>query len=287
MSTRIIHIDECGYTGQNLLNPQQPLLVVSSVSLPADAADRLRDSCFSGTQASELKYSKLRKSPGGRASVIRFLSELGKEATASGGPIATTFFVHKRFNLLTLLIDWWVEPAMHADGIDLYKRKGNLALANACWVTLESLIPKEFDKLLRRFEEMMRERSRSSYERFWGVVRKTYDRASETVQWSLVFFLGGELRLGFSHLLRLPDRVLDVTRSCVLETVAHYRVSSTNPFVVLHDDASYMSHDHLVWDALTKPETSPQPARIRYPLGVEETRPVSSAKHIRCNSPIS
>ena len=279
--SRLIHVDECGYTGQNLLTNEQPLLVIASVSLPDAVAQDLKNACFSGVKAFELKYRRLRKTPSGRASILKFIQELHTKASSSAEPLLTTFTVHKRFNLLTLLIDWWVECAMHEDGIDLYEKKANLALANRCYMILESLAPKEFAELLNRFESMMRERSTRAYQRFWSFVGNMFDNGGEEIRYVLTYFLGAELRLGFRHLLGLPTRVLDVTTSCVLETVAHYRRSTSEPFIVVHDEASYMSHDRLIWDALTKPEQNPQARRIEYPLGVEETRAVLPTKAFR------
>ena len=108
-----------------------------------------------------------------------------------------------------------------------------------------------------------------------------FDHGGEEIRNVLTYFLGSELRLGPRHLLGLPQRVLDVTTSCVLETVAHYQKSTSESFIVVHDEASYMSHDRQIWDALTKPEDNPQLTRIQYPLGVEETSSVGSAESVQ------
>jgi len=197
---RIIYVDECGYTGQNLLNPKQPIMVISSISLQDEIAASIKDSCFSKIQAKELKYSKLRKSPAGREAILNLIRSLRAGTDELDRPIATAFHVHKKFNLTTLMVDWWIEPAMYEDGIDLYKQKANLALANGTYAILESLVPKEFADLLHRFEKMMRERSETSYQRFWSFAWEMYDRANETAQKMLKFFLIGEARLGLAIL---------------------------------------------------------------------------------------
>ena len=48
-----IYLDETGYTGQDLLNPDQPILVAASTNIANDVAASLVQECFPNLQARE------------------------------------------------------------------------------------------------------------------------------------------------------------------------------------------------------------------------------------------
>src|SRR6266849_4730432 len=121
-----IFIDESGYTGEHQLDPAQPIFVLSSINLGDEAAAELHAKHFTGMQAKELKHSRLAKRPSGQQRILDFIRNLTSMNAGDGVPVATAFAAHKKFQLLTLLVDLWVEPAMRKDGIDMYERGGNV-----------------------------------------------------------------------------------------------------------------------------------------------------------------
>ena len=127
-------------------------------------------------QAKELKHSQLARRPSGQKRIVDFIRSLASMSAASKLPLATAFAAHKKFELLTLLVDLWVEPAMRRDGIDMYERGGNVGFSRVAFYVL-SLAPAFFDELLRCFENMMRERTRETYENFWNFVYRAYYNA--------------------------------------------------------------------------------------------------------------
>jgi hypothetical protein len=100
--------------------------VLSSINLDDTVTAELLAKHFTGVQAKELKHSLLAKRANGQRRILDFIRNLASLNTAGGMPIATTFSAHKKFQLLTLLVDLWVEPAMHKDGLGPYERGGNL-----------------------------------------------------------------------------------------------------------------------------------------------------------------
>ncbi len=276
-----IYLDESGYTGEDLLNLRQPVFVIASTTAPSDVCKSIFDKCFSRVQASELKHLTLSSRPAGQDRLITFIH------TAKQAALFATFVVHKEFALLTKIIDLWVEPAMHLDGIDLYERGGNIALANLSYTILRSLLPAQsFQQHLTRFQTMMRKRTPRNYKEFWGHLYKTYNQAGEILKNVILFFLASEAKLGFQHLLTLPQRSLDLACTCCLETAIHWRKATKNHLTLIHDKSREMARDKWLWDALVNPNVPVAEAgydrrKIYFPLNVDRTLFVDSKNYLQ------
>jgi hypothetical protein len=133
-----IFIDESGYTGEHHLDPAQPIFVLSSINLGDEITAELLAEHFTGVQAKELKHSRLAKRPNGQQRILDFIRGVSSMNAGGGLPVATAFAAHKKFLLLTLLVDQWVEPAMHKDGIDLYEEGANLGLSNMAFCVAQA-----------------------------------------------------------------------------------------------------------------------------------------------------
>ncbi len=53
-----IFMDESGYTGQNLLEPDQPFFVLATLFGTEEDLEKLKTTFFNGIQPTELKYSR-------------------------------------------------------------------------------------------------------------------------------------------------------------------------------------------------------------------------------------
>ena len=214
--------------------------------------------------------------------------------TPDGVSVATLLASHKKFQLLTLLIDLWVEPAIRNAGIDLYENGANLGLSNMAYCVL-NLAPQFLDELLRLFQSMMRKRTRHAYEAFWRLVYRAFDEPEDIspnsqirkmISHVMVYFLGGEISLGPRHLARLPEHSLDVAYSTV-DLTAHYWDERTGqPLRFTLDESKYFAESKWIWDALTRPDLPEASfdggggSLIHYPLNVEATRTANS-KQVR------
>jgi|SRR6266852_5378374 len=116
-----IALDEAGNTGADLLNSEQPVFVLASVSLSREKADTILEGIRTG-QTRELKFARLKKSESGRRRIIRFLA--APELNTSN---VITTFIHKRFMIVTKIVDLLVESLAHEDGLDLYKDGATIA----------------------------------------------------------------------------------------------------------------------------------------------------------------
>ena len=66
------------------------------------------------------------------------------------------------------MVDWLVETRMHDAGLNLYQRGGNIGLSNMLYWCLPGFGgPEFFVDLLKRFQDMMRCRTRDAFEAFF------------------------------------------------------------------------------------------------------------------------
>jgi len=114
MTMPVVVMDEAGHTGENLLDPDQPVYALAAVRLDLATAEAAVTDALGRAQKSttELKFSSLRKSNVGRKNVITLLDDV--KLTADDAAIIV---VHKPWMLAGKLIDELVEPRMLAKGL--------------------------------------------------------------------------------------------------------------------------------------------------------------------------
>jgi hypothetical protein len=158
----LIYMDESGFTGEDLLRPEQPVFVHVSTCLSDEESAVLAKDHFTGVQGNELKHKNLSRRQSGQRRVVDFVKAVG------GKDNFTIILCHKEFTLLTYLVDLWVEPSMYKHGIDLYKDGGSVALSNMTYYCLKEF---QSDRFLRghleRFQRMMRFRTPQNFPHFF------------------------------------------------------------------------------------------------------------------------
>jgi hypothetical protein len=243
-----LFLDEAGYTGADLINRDQPMFILASTVIEESEARAQLESAF-GLSRYEVKYSKKSRSSQGRRQILEFLRSLNinKRKTAF-------FSFHKEFLLLTHLVDFWVEPAMRAGGVNLYERGGNIAYSNVCYLTLGTCLGREGRReFLRQFQVMTRDRTPFAFRTFWDSVLEV-KRQHKLVAEALgpIEIIGA--RLGCRHLIDLPERVLDVSDLGLLQTIQHWRAEfPEETFLVIHDQSNMLERRRSFWEAVLDP----------------------------------
>ncbi len=118
MSDIPIAFDESGNTGADLLNTDQSVFVLASVCYTEEEAHQLLDLVFT-PQTREAKFKRLKKSRAGERRVISFLQS--EFVTAERVKINV---FHKRYMVVTKIVDILIETIAHRDGIDLLAHFG-------------------------------------------------------------------------------------------------------------------------------------------------------------------
>lgn len=273
---RTIYLDECGYTGEELFDLEQPVFVVATHDYSPEECEHFKSTFFSSTNAKELKHNILQRRPSGRAAVLSFLRTV--LATPNRVMVSAA---HKRYALTGKMVDIVVEPAMHRDGLNIYAHGGSVAFTNMVWAVLQSAGSTTLKELLRRFQRMVRTRSevaRVEFERFLS-----QPALVDVIDETLDYFRLSVFRTKGVDLASLPRGVLDVSAPLALSCVYGWKMAGAPPQQVIHDESNNMARQKLIWDAILSPSA---PAAlvgngsqvIEFPIGVESTTFVSS-KH--------
>ncbi|MGE0119381.1 MAG: hypothetical protein AB7S71_08175 [Dongiaceae bacterium] len=267
-----IYMDESGFTGEYLMAADQPIFVHASTALSNERCKELHTEFFRDNQAPELKHGVIARRPAGRDRIVRFIQAIHEHDRSA----FTTWVVHKEFMMLTKLVDLWTEYAAYRDGVDLYKDGAHLALSNMAYFCLRTFESPEFlHGHLVRFQNMMMKRTPAAYREFWRHLYADFDRVDKRTRDILVFFLAGE-RLGFGHLVGLPERSVDPAMPGAVFTFGHWRRMTKLPLALVHDRSSSMAKDLELWKLVTSPAidemTLGVPDReLIYPLNVRTT----------------
>jgi len=265
-----IFIDECGYTGEDLFNADQPVFVLASLHLSDECCIALKNKHFSKVKAKELKHSRLSKYQTQQGMVIDFLRDMTKQSDSAGFAIA-----HKRYVLVTYIVDLIVEPVAYEDGLDFYRDGLNIACSNVLYFVTQTLAGKEFfENMIHNFQLMMRERTYDAYESFFKPFFEThfdekFDRFLDRIRES-------RIRYGPSLLRSIPKESLEIAFSLALNLVAEWSKSITGNFSLVHDKSSNMAKNKKVWDKILHPDATPKVVgydrrKMYFPIRVERT----------------
>lgn len=273
------YIDETGFTGEDLISREQPLFVLSTNNFTSDEAEAIIRATFSGVDARELKHSRLIRNPRHRDRMIELVRAVASDPTRAG-----TWISHKEFALVTLVVDWWMEPLAHLYGHNLYKDGANLGMANMLFACLEGFWNKAFRrKLLSHFQRMFRSRTRERFAECERLIRKEMGKADANRAEILRYFWPSFQFLGLPHIKGLPDRVLDLALPALVMIGNNWRKRDEGPWEVVHDQSSNMAKQKWYWDTLSSPEIPAaqfhHPGGLQmFPMNVKATRFGNSAE---------
>ncbi|MBU0514626.1 MAG: DUF3800 domain-containing protein [Proteobacteria bacterium] len=266
-----VFIDECGYTGEDLLNSDQPVLVLASLKLSEDACKDYKQRYFSRIRAAELKHTSLARRSRQQQMVIDFISGLADHNSA-----VDFYIAHKKYVLVTKIVDWMIEPLAYNNGYDLYHQGTNITLSNEFYCVIPSLMSMDFfDDFLSRFQSMMRRRTRKSYDQFFKIVLA--DQYPEKVDHLFDYLKYYHLRGGYRRIKTLPTKALEVSDSCAFTMMGSWSEKSSDDLCLIHDNSRNMLEMRSIWEKIwsadiEEMEVGHDRRRIRFPLRIAETR---------------
>lgn len=150
-------IDESGYTGFDLLNPEQRFQGATAIAISDDEAARLICEHFPKLKAPELKYRSLARRTGYRRPLLNLQRSVLSQHKC------VTYICDKRFLLILMFLDYAVEPFYYERGCDFYEDGQNYALASLLYTAGPALLSKEaFDALLATFQRAVKEKTQDA-----------------------------------------------------------------------------------------------------------------------------
>lgn len=244
-----IYLDECGYTGEDLFNSDQPVFILASLYLSEEKCLELKKKYFSKIMAQELKHTELSRRPAQQQMIINFISDLAKNS-----PQAAKFSIaHKQYNLVAKIVDLIIEPVLHDSNIDLYDKGANIALTNVIYYTTPGIAGEGFFKeMIFRFQEMMRKRSKETYEQFFQLFLS--DKLSPELDELFTSIKYSYFKKGFPLLNTIPLKSLDIAFSEALMLMSRWANDISGNIVLIHDESSAMAKERTLWDNLVSPD---------------------------------
>lgn len=225
-----IFCDEAGNSGANLPDPDQPFFVLASNDFGAEEAERLLDHVRS-SQGGEPKFTTLKKSPDGVRRLIQFLADPRLNRARVFADV-----YHKRFMIVTKMVDIIVETLIHKMGGDLYERGANIAMSNMLYYCMPTFCGEEnTDRLLRSFVQLVRRRGEEDAAAFFEAGRAMVESSSDVeFKESLVWF---SEPVGFDAWFTdtINSQALDPAIPSLFQHIVTWGSRKVDRFAVIHD----------------------------------------------------
>jgi hypothetical protein len=265
-------IDESGYTGFDLLNPDQRFQGATAIAIDDDEARRLIREHFPKLQADELKYRALARRPSNHPRLLALQHDLLTHYKC------VTYVCSKRFLLLLMFLDYAVEPFYYERGLDFYQDGQNYSLASLMYAIGPTLLGRDaFDQLLACFQRAVKEKTQEAL--------ADLVRAARATRWQeLPEALGPLARFAAPECLQAiatPGVSTDAALVVLQSLVSRLEVMTCGPYRVEHDQSKnlltyhdllqrYIDHD----EAITFRQS--EIASITFPLKLQSVTQVNS-----------
>lgn len=165
-----VYADESGSTGENLLDPAQPVFVTAAVHLDDDVANSILGRLVAALPGwGEPKYTSLIRSSAGRAALVEALIAVPPDSVYS-------YPVDKRFMTAAKMVDLLIEPMMFKAGYNMYADGSAKAMAHLLHVTGPVLGDRPlYDDMLSAFARTVRKNSTQTVEELYDAITAYID----------------------------------------------------------------------------------------------------------------
>ncbi len=267
---KTIFLDESGYTGEDLLNKNQPFFVLASLDLNETECLVYKKEYFSKVISKELKYSSLKKYKNQQDMVLQFLSTFLKKSQNYQISIA-----HKKYVLVQKIVDFLIEPYFYEMGEDLYLNGQNIALSNMLYSSLPAFGGNNFfEDLLLKFQLFMRDKNILNFERLFSIINPIY--GNEDLDDVLDLIRPCYTIIGQRLIDLIPPNALDLSFTFGLTMMAKWRDKIQSDIVLIHDQTSNMTKQIVEWKALMSSKIEEQTLgwdrrTLNLPINIKET----------------
>jgi hypothetical protein len=244
--TKLLAFDESGNTGTDLLNIKQPIFVLASCDFTVEEAESLLNQIKSVQVINELKFTKLKKSSRGKKRILEFLSDdrLTKDR-------AKVFYFHKRYLVVTKIVDLLVENLAHRDGIDLYKNGLNIAMSNLHYYSIPAFCGESlFDKLLDAFIKMFQEPTNTTISHFFHTVYTLFEQCSNPEYKQLIAPIMASSEIIIDVLQTNNKTVLDPAITAFFTLCSIWGEQYGETFKILHDQSKPLASERETLEML-------------------------------------
>ncbi|VFR47674.1 hypothetical protein BER2_4367 [plant metagenome] len=265
-------IDESGYTGFDLLNPEQRFQGATAIAIDDDEARRLIREHFPTLQADELKYRALARRPANRPRLMALQRDLLSHHKC------VTYVCDKRYLLLLMFLDYAVEPFYYERGMDFYEDGQNYSLASLLYTVGPTLLGQgALDRLLASFQRAVKEQSQAALADLVQAARASRWQEFPEALGPLARFAAPECL----QAIATPGLTTDAALVVLQSLVSRMEAMTDGPYRVEHDQSKnlltyhdllqrYIRHD----DVITFRQS--EIASITFPLKLQSVTQVDS-----------
>jgi hypothetical protein len=272
-----IYFDESGQTGTQLLDAEQPFFCLGSTSLSEAESSEILSQCFP-RQTGELKAQNVLKRTTGRRQFLAFAKELARHSgqTCVGK-------VHKRFTVISKMVDNLVEPMLRAQGYDFYKNDYARSYANSAYFVFDQVLaPQVSDGLVTAYNDFAREPTASTLRRLQTALASALDGAPYGSELFLDMMAIGADNFEAFHELDQFEDTNDIHVAAVLRCMSHWQAQTKEAFEVVHDDSNHFFAQAGRWKLITDPKIEQQilavgDKTLTLPINVAKT--ISAKSH--------
>lgn len=233
-------IDESGYTGFDLLNPQQRFQGATAVSITNEDAAQLIKNYFPKLQASELKYNHLAR----RASYREPLLNLQRDVLSQNKCV--TYVCDKRYLLTLLFLDYAVEPFYYLRGLNFYEDGQNYALGSILYLLGPTILGEGgFNGIMTAFQRAVRNKTSKDLDDLVAAVRHT--------MWGDIPEALGPLAHSAPECLRAiadPELSTDIAFVVLESLVSRMEIMASGNYRVEHDQSENLLKYHTLLQQL-------------------------------------
>jgi Protein of unknown function (DUF3800) len=258
MATKSIYFDESGFTGCDLLNPEQPIFCVASSDIGEQMADEILRASFPRYQGPEVKFGKIWSRWGNRKGLLRFAESIAKNQQS-----LFAYWIDKKFCILTKFVDFLIEPVIHDLGYDFYAGGYAPTFCNRFKFGLDNFCePELYESTVSTYERFARNPTKDTLSHLEGVVTFMATSVPQEVRDYYEMALAGIARFREKYDLKTHEGSNEIQLTTILASIGYWRQRSEDEFAIIHDHSSNFFGQANLWSAITSPHVPSQ----RHPL---------------------
>jgi hypothetical protein len=236
MNNPKIAFDEAGNTGQNLLDPSQPVFILASLYLTDSETSVI---CNLVDNSDELHFKKLRHSFDGRNRIIDIL----RSPLLNQNNLKVTL-IDKPFMVTTKIVDLLIESLAYRDGFDLYERGGNIAMSNLIHFVTGTLCGQDnFISTKQAFVRMIRSKSFKDIKTFYDSINRLYKNCSDEDYKSILGTIAATRDIINDVLQHVNITELDPAVPSFSMHCNSWSNQLSRPFDIIHDQSKAIAFD--------------------------------------------
>lgn len=220
-----VRIDESGYTGADLMNPDQRFQGACAVRIGNYEAAQLIREHFPKLQAPELKYSSLSRRPNYQKALLALQASVLQQHRC------VTYVCDKRFLLTMMLLSYVVEPYYYQRGFDFYQDGQHYAMGSLLYRAGPALLGDgALEAILTAFQRAAKEKSRVAIVAFVQAVR--------AARWQELPECLGPLAAGEPECLAAiadPGVTTDAAFVVLQALITQLEAHANGPYAIEHD----------------------------------------------------